>query len=219
MQAISSCSPPRHYFRANASVKGLFLGLAPTGRLVTSRHAEAPGTKLQIQRKLGQHERGENIAKARRSGKMIENDASRRYRGVSHMLARLFPRPDTVRATPDPVYPFIEPTYSPAHPPSATNVNPRFFSNSRHQFNKLQFSLSVFIAHCALRIAHTNSLVQTLNYILLLSILRPLRAIQCPTIHTTCYLDNPTLLWSHLLQPHNLGSTQRLVGSFRGGSS
>lgn len=69
-------------------------------------------------------------------------------------------RPDTVRATPDLAYPFLEPTYSPAHPSSATNATPRFFlqlPTSVQQTLILSFNL-----YRALRIAHTISLVQAL---------------------------------------------------------
>jgi hypothetical protein len=92
---------------------------------------------------------------------MIKDNAGRRYRGVSRVPARLFPsfaaRPDTVRATPDPVHPFTEPTYSPAHPPPATSVNPRFIF---HLSTPVQQSLILsYSLYCALRIAYTHSRV------------------------------------------------------------
>ena len=96
-------------------------------------------------KEMGKYRKWTNMAKVRRGGMVIENDAGRRYRGVSSVLARPFPSyrvaagPDIciVRATPDPVYPFIEPTSSPAHPPQPQTSIHAPFPNSQYRFNKL----------------------------------------------------------------------------------
>jgi hypothetical protein len=105
---------------------------------------------------------------------------------------------------------------SPAHPSSATNVNPRSFLqlSTSTNFDPLFQSL-LRIARCSYTYSRPNiDLRSTTIYSATLA-----SNLSAPTIHTTCYLDNPTLIWSHLLQPHNHGSTQRPMGSFRGGSS
>ncbi|RYO14718.1 hypothetical protein AA0121_g7683 [Alternaria tenuissima] len=94
-------------------------------------------------KEMGKYRKWTNMAKVRRGGMVIENDAGRRYRGVSSVLARPFPSyrvaagPDIVRAPPDPVYPFIEPTSPPPPPPQPQTSIHAPFPNSQYRFNKL----------------------------------------------------------------------------------
>lgn len=93
---------------------------------------------------------------------MIENEASRRYRGVSHLLVSALPFLPSWRAFAPPQTLFI-PLSSQHTRYSATNVNPRLFSDSRHWFNKLRYSLLIFVAHCALGVAYTFSRFQNID--------------------------------------------------------